>query len=110
VNSLTQAALPPLLAHSAVLAEQAEAIRAERARLSSALARLPGVRAFATQTNFVLVRVPDAAAWYATLREAHILVKNLDGWHPLLANCLRITVGTPAENDAVIAALATRYR
>jgi len=109
VNSLTQAALPPLLAHSGVLAEQAAAIRAERVRLSAGLARLPGVRTFATQTNFVLARVPDAAAWYTTLRDARILVKNLDGWHPLLANCLRITVGTPAENDAVIAALATRY-
>jgi len=109
VNSLTQAALPLLLAHSGVLAEQAAAIRAERARLSAALARLPGVRTFATQTNFVLARVPDAAAWFATLRDARILVKNLDGWHPLLANCLRVTVGTPAENDAVIAALTGRY-
>jgi histidinol-phosphate aminotransferase len=98
-----------LLAHSGALEEQAAAIRAGRARLSAALARLPGVRTFATQTNFVLARVPDAAAWFATLRDARILVKNLDGWHPLLANCLRITVGTPAENDAVIAALAARY-
>ena len=109
VNSLTQAALPRLLAHSAALAEQAAAIRAERARLSAALARLPDVRTFATQTNFVLARVPDATAWFAALRDARILVKNLDGWHPLLANCLRITVGTPAENDAVIAALTSRY-
>ncbi|HKU84801.1 MAG TPA: histidinol-phosphate transaminase [Casimicrobiaceae bacterium] len=109
VNSLTQAALPLMLAHSDALADQAASIRAERTRLSAALARLPGVRVFATQTNFVLVRVPDAAAWFATLRDARILVKNLDGWHPLLANCLRITVGTPAENDAVVAALTARY-
>jgi histidinol-phosphate aminotransferase len=60
------------------------------------------VRVFATQTNFVLARLPDASAAFAALREARILVKNLDGWHPLLANCLRITVGTPAENDALI--------
>ena len=32
-------------------------------------------------------------------------MKNLHGWHPLLEHCLRITVGTPAENDALIAAL-----
>jgi len=36
-------------------------------------------------------------------------VKNVDGWHPLLAGCLRITVGTPAENDAVIATLRRAY-
>jgi histidinol-phosphate aminotransferase len=105
VNSLTQAALPVLLAHSAVLAEQAAAIRSERVRLDRALAALPGVRTFPTQTNFVVARVPDAGAWFEALRAARILVKNLDGWHPLLANCLRITVGTRAENDALVAAL-----
>jgi hypothetical protein len=43
------------------------------------------------------------------LRDAGILVKNVAAWHPLLANCLRITIGTPAENDALLAAL-TRYQ
>ena len=105
VNRLTQAALPVLLAHGPVFAAQAAAIRAERARVASALAGLPRVRVFATHTNFVLARVPDANAWFAALRAARILVKNLHGWHPLLANCLRITVGTPAENDALLAVL-----
>ena len=71
---------------------------------------MPGVQTFATQTNFVLARVPDATAWHQTLRDAKILVKNLDGWHPLLARCLRITVGTPAENDALLATLGHAYR
>ena len=109
INSLTQAALPVLLAHQATLTQQAGAIRAERARLDAALAALAGVRTYPTQTNFVLARVPDARAWFAALRDARILVKNLDGWHPLLANCLRITVGTPAENDALIDVLRRRY-
>ena len=91
-------------------ARQAAAIRSERKRVDRALATLPGVQTFATQTNFVLARVPDAAAWHPTLRNAKILVKNLDGWHPLLAGCLRITVGTPAENDALLAALAQAYQ
>jgi len=105
INSFTQAALPVLLAHRDTFARQALAIRSERTRLGQALARLPGVRTFPTCTNFVLARVPDADAWFAALRDARILVKNLDGWHPLLANCLRITVGTPAENDALVDAL-----
>jgi histidinol-phosphate aminotransferase len=63
------------------------------------------VVAFATQTNFVLARDPDAQRWFDVLANAGILVKNLHGVHPLLAHCLRITVGTPAENDALIAAL-----
>jgi histidinol-phosphate aminotransferase len=110
VNSLTQAAVPLLLAHADEFARQAAAIRSERTRVDRALAALPGVRTFATQTNFVLARVPDAAAWHQTLRNAKILVKNLDGWHPLLARCLRITVGTPAENDALLATLAQAYQ
>jgi len=52
--------------------------------------------------------VPDAPAAFTALREGGILVKNLDGWHPLLAHCLRITVGTPAENDALLRVLCPR--
>jgi histidinol-phosphate aminotransferase len=107
LNGFTQAAAPLLLAETGLLAEQAAAIRAERARLAVALAALSGVSVFPTQTNFVLARVPDADAWFAALRDAGILVMNRNCVHPLLANCLRITVGTPPENDALIAALST---
>jgi histidinol-phosphate aminotransferase len=106
VNALTQAAVPVLLAAGDELAAQAAAIRAERARLEAALRAMPGFAVFPTETNFVLVRVADADACFAALREAGILVKNLNGWHPLLAQCLRITVGTPSENDALLSALA----
>ncbi|MEO8306144.1 MAG: histidinol-phosphate transaminase [Betaproteobacteria bacterium] len=105
LNALTQAVAPLLLAEGALLAGQAATIKAERSRLHSALAALPGVVALRTQTNFVLARVPDAPRWFDGLRQAGILVKNLHGSHPLLDHCLRITVGTPAENDALIAAL-----
>ncbi len=105
LNALTQAAAPLILAEGELLAEQAAMLKAERARLHAALAALPGVQAFLTQTNFVLARVPDAPRWFDGLRQAGILVKNLHGSHPLLEHCLRITVGTPAENDALVAAL-----
>lgn len=108
VNTLTQAVVPVLLRHSALLAEQASAVRRERARMAGALAALRRVTVFPSHANFLLIRVPDAPAWFATLREAGILVKNVDGWHPLLAGCLRITIGTPAENNAVLDALS-RY-
>ena len=105
VNALTQAAVPLLLAEHALLDEQARAIRAERARLTSALSTIAGVTAYPTATNFIVARAPDANALFAALRAANILVKNLHGWHPLLKNCLRITVGTPAENDALLKVL-----
>jgi histidinol-phosphate aminotransferase len=105
LNALTQAAAPLLLAEEGLLADQAMAIRSERARLAAAMSALPGVTVFPTQTNFVLIRVPDADRWFAALRDAGILVKNRHGVHPLLAQCLRITVGTPGENGALLAAL-----
>jgi len=105
VNALTQAVAPLLLAEEALLAGQAKAICAERERVAAALAALPGVRGWPTHTNFVLARFADADATFDHLRDAGILVKNMHGTHPSLANCLRITVGTPAENDALLHAL-----
>jgi histidinol-phosphate aminotransferase len=106
VNALTQAAVPLLLESGDVLEQQAHAIRTERARLGAALSRRPGVTVYPTETNFVLAGVPDANRWFAALLDAGVLVKNLHGWHPLLENCLRITVGTPRENDLLIDALS----
>ena len=110
VNALTQAAAVALLADAGWIAEQSGAIRSERARLEHALMRLPGTTVFPTQTNFVLARVRDATAVFDGLRARRILIKNLHGWHPLLANCLRITVGTPEENDALLSACADLCR
>jgi histidinol-phosphate aminotransferase len=105
VNALTQAAVPIVLGAADELAKQAAVIRSERARLAQALAALRGVSVFPSETNFLLVRVPDADAWFSSLRNAGILVKNLQGYHPLTWQCLRITVGTPVENDALLAAI-----
>jgi histidinol-phosphate aminotransferase len=106
VNALTQAAVPILLAARDEFDRQAATIRSERERLHGVLAARTDVVAFPTETNFVLIRVRDSTAWFGALRNAGILVKNLQGYHPSTANCLRITVGTPAENDALLDALA----
>ncbi len=70
-----------------------------------ALAARAGVTVYPSDANFLMVRVPDAERWTAHLRQHRILVKNLDGSHRSLDNCLRITIGTPDENRALIAAL-----
>jgi len=106
LNALTQAVAPVLLAERRMLDEWAATLTGERARLEAELACLPGVTVFPSRTNFVLVRVPDAPRRFESLRGAGILVKNRHGVHPLLEHCLRITVGAPAENDALLAALA----
>jgi histidinol-phosphate aminotransferase len=93
------------LEHAAVYAEQAAIIRREREWLQAELAALPGMRPYPSQANMVLTRVPDAAAAFAGLKQRGVLVKNVSALHPLLANCLRLTVGTPAENRQMMTAL-----
>ncbi len=105
LNSLTQAAAAILLRDDRVFAEHAAATCAERGRVAAALARLPGVRVFDSAANFFVARFDDGPGAFSRLESAGILVKNMHGWHPLLAHCLRITVGTPAQNDALLAAL-----
>ena len=107
VNVLTQEAARFALEQLAVFDAQAATLRAERERLAAGLAGLPGFTVFASEANFLTVRVPDAPALYAGLKRAGILIKNLHGWHPLLEHCLRFTVGSVQENDAVLAALAS---
>ena len=110
VNSLSAAAADLLLANPGVFARQTEAIVAERARLEIALDALPGAVRFPSAANFVLVRVPDGLAAFERLRERGILVRTFHGSHPLLANCLRLTVGTPDQNTRMLEALASALR
>ena len=105
VNVLTEAAMLFALEHLPVFDAQAAALRADRQRLQEALAALPGVQPFPSEANFVLARVPDAAALAAALRARRVLVKDVSRMHPLLARCLRLTVGTPAENAALLEAM-----
>ena len=101
------------LEHEAVFAAQAQDIRAQRALLLQALAKMPGVHAYPSEGNMILLRVrgKDAADTEAAARvfngmKAHgVLAKNVSKMHPLLANCLRLTVGTAAENTHMLAAL-----
>jgi histidinol-phosphate aminotransferase len=93
------------LEHAEVFAEQAARIRAGRARIFEALARLPGVKSWPSEANMILVRVPDATRTFEGMKSRGVLVKNVSRMHPLLANCLRLTVGTPEENAQMLAAL-----
>lgn len=107
VNSFTLAAAQMLLEHGEVLQAQTSQIVADRRRLESALDAIPGVRRFASAANFVLVRIADAPRAFEALKARGILVRSFHGSHPLLANCLRLTVGTPDENAKLTEALAS---
>lgn len=83
-----------------------EILRGERVRVAEALAALAGVRrVYASQGNFLLVRFEDAQAAFDRLLAAGVVVRDQRA-APQLGDALRISIGTPAENDAVIAALS----
>ena len=93
------------LEHKAVFAAQAAELRKQRSRVQRELAQLPGVRSWPSDANMILARVPDAQQSFDGLKAHGVLVKNVSKMHPLLANCLRLTVGTPDENTQLLSAL-----
>lgn len=109
VNVLTEAAARFVLRHTDVLELQAQAVRDQRARLADALAALPEIEVFPSAANFLLIRVQsahiDAQNVFDKLLERKVLIKNVGKMHPLLKNCLRVTVGTPDENRQFLDAL-----
>ena len=105
VSVLDEAAAEFALEHLEVLQAQCARIREDRERLRAALDAIPGVSTFPSRANFVLVRVAGATAVAAGMRERGVLIKDVSRMHPLLADCLRLTVGTADENAAMLAAL-----
>jgi histidinol-phosphate aminotransferase len=106
VNVLSAAAGELVLAHREVLEGQAAQLVANRTRLEAGLDAL-GIVRFPSAANFVLARVADAPRALEALEGRGILVKSLHGSHPLLAHCLRLTVGTADENAKLLEALAS---
>ena len=94
------------LEHAPVFAEQARQLREQRSALVAALRAMPGIeKCWDSEANMVLVRVQDAARTFAGLRERKVLIKNVSTMHPLLHNCLRLTVGNAQDNATMLAAL-----
>jgi histidinol-phosphate aminotransferase len=93
------------LEHEEVFRDQALDVCAQRALLLEALADLSGVHVYPSEANMILLRVPSAAQVFEGLKAHGVLVKNVSKMHPLLADCLRLTVGTAGENQQLLAAL-----
>lgn len=102
------------LEHADVFAAQAKTVCEERTALTHALQAMPGVTPFPSDANMMLARfdgAPDKASHvFESLKAQKVLVKNVSKMHPLLANCLRLTIGTPQENQQLLAALAVALK
>ncbi len=105
VNSLTQAAATFALKHYDALLAQAATLCSERTSIMKVLRSFPRITVYPSEANFVLVRVQDSEKAFNALLSRKILVKHTHTAHPLLRNTLRLTIGTPTENAALISAL-----
>lgn len=109
MNQLCLASAKFALHHADKIMQTTALLKAERERVFNALSAIGPVKAFPSEANFITVRVPDADELYETLKHHNILVKKLHGSHPLLAQCLRLTIGSPAQNDAVLNVIGGLY-
>lgn len=92
-------------AGAALMRAHVATVRSERQRLAEALRALPGVQhVYRSQANFLTVRLDDAGAAYRTLAAQGVIVRDV-GRYPLLAGCLRLSIGTPQENTRLLDAL-----
>jgi len=107
INVLTQSSVQFALEHKAVFEKQTHAICAERTVMLSALNSLNGITAFDSAANFILFKTPEnqATKIFEAIKAQGVLIKNVHPQGGLLTDCLRVTVGTPEENQAFLQAL-----
>lgn len=109
ISKPAQEAAKEILRHQSEIEQQAKSIISERGRMELELTRFRGIKEiFPSQANFLLVRVNDANKLYNFLCSNGIIVRNRHG-QMHCDNCLRITVGTPSENDILFIKLNEYY-
>ena len=116
INVLTQITTEFVLDNIEELDQQAKKIRDERELLLEVMHAIPGLKVFPSQANFILFRVLDANRnrnvndVFDSIKKSGVLIKNMKANTGLLKNCLRVTVGTPEENKAFLAALVAAMK
>ena len=107
INVLTQIAAEFVLDNIDVLDRQAKQIREQREHLLAAMELISDLQVFPSQANFILFRVLNkkAITVFDSIKKSGVLIKNMKADEGLLKNCLRVTVGTPEENQAFLKAL-----
>lgn len=107
IGTLNQLSANFILDNISMLEQQAEQIRTDRSFVFDELQNINGVEAWSSEANFILFKVAEKGAEYvhAELLKHKILIKLSHGAHPLLENCLRVTIGTKEENDIFLSKL-----
>jgi histidinol-phosphate aminotransferase len=108
VSALTLAVASKIAKDDAAVARRVAQCATERARVYAALTRARTVEVYPSVTNFILFRMKDrdAAAAHARFLARGVLIRDVSSW-PSCEGCLRVSIGTPAENDRFIEAIGT---
>jgi histidinol-phosphate aminotransferase len=101
VNALSLLAAETILDYQDEFVPGIEQIIRERNRLAVSLTSLPEITVFPSETNFLLIRTEQSARLAALLAASGIGIRDFNR-SPGLAGCLRISIGSPAENDLVL--------
>jgi len=107
INVLTQLSVEFALEHNDVFEQQAQLICQQREVLLTALAAMDNIQVYPSQANFILIRLlsADANDVFECLKKQGILIKNLHPAGASLQQCLRLTVGTPIQNERCLQVL-----
>ena len=107
IGTLNQLSAKFIIQNIDLLEQQAAKIRNNRESVLTGLDSIAGIETWLSEANFILFRVSgkNANDVHNELKEKNILIKNLHGTHPLLENCMRVTIGTDEENQAFLSAL-----
>jgi histidinol-phosphate aminotransferase len=104
VNALSQRIAEVILDNVGFVGENVQLITKERERVFKSLKLINSVEAFPSDANFILFRISDADRIFKELVDKGVLIRNFNS-PGRLENCLRVTIGTPEENDAFLKAL-----
>ncbi len=104
INFYSQKIAELILENLSFIGENIHLVVRERERVFNELKTLPRVEAFPSDANFILMRVIDADSVHHELINRGVIVRNFNS-PGRLENCLRVTIGTPDENDSFIRAL-----
>ncbi len=104
INSLSQGVAEVVLENHEFVNENIQLIIRERGRVYKTLSDMEGVEPYHTDANFILFKVGDANQVFEALVGRDVLIRNFNK-PGRLENCMRVTIGTPEENDRFLEAL-----
>ncbi|MGI6113477.1 MAG: histidinol-phosphate transaminase [Mahellales bacterium] len=104
LNTFSQQAAVAILKNKAIIKEGINTIVAERDRVFAVLKNMEGIKPYPSSANFILIKCDNGKEVYQKLLEDGILVRSF-GSKGMLDNCIRVSIGTPAQNDLFLSSL-----